>query len=211
MKTDDLIRALAADVTPVPSVTHGLRVQLAVALAVCAALLGIVLGYRADLGSAVLTPAPALRLGLALAVFGIGLRISLDLARPDGDARVRYWPLLGLAGGATLLVAWALVVTPASDWGRAMFGTRPAGCLLGIIVLSILPVATLMLALRRGATGSPTLLGAVAGLTGSGAAAAVYALHCIEDSPLFYVAWSGLAMALVTAASALIGARLLRW
>jgi hypothetical protein len=51
----------------------------------------------------------------------------------------------------------------------------------------------------------------VAGLAGSALSAAVYALHCTEDSPLFYVTWYGLAIAGVTLVSTLIAARSLRW
>jgi hypothetical protein len=38
-----------------------------------------------------------------------------------------------------------------------------------------------------------------------------YAMHCIEDSPLFYITWYGLAIGGVAAVSTLIGARVLRW
>ena len=57
----------------------------------------------------------------------------------------------------------------------------------------------------------PALAGFVAGLGGAGMAAAVYALHCTEDSPLFYVTWYGLAIGGVAVVSAVAGARLLRW
>ena len=43
--------------------------------------------------------------------------------------------------------------------------------------------------LCRGGTTAPALAGLVAGLAGSGLAAAIYAVHCTEDSPLFYVTW----------------------
>jgi len=84
-------------------------------------------------------------------------------------------------------------------------------CLVAIPVLSVLPVGGLFWALRRGATSVPALSGAVIGLAGSGAAAAVYAAHCIEDSPLFYVVWYSLAIIGVTIVSAVIGVRILRW
>nr|MCU0911860.1 DUF1109 domain-containing protein [Paracoccaceae bacterium] len=61
------------------------------------------------------------------------------------------------------------------------------------------------------ATTAPALAGLAAGIGGSGLSATLYALHCTEDSPLFYVTWYGLAMAGVTVASTLIGARVLRW
>jgi hypothetical protein len=64
---------------------------------------------------------------------------------------------------------------------------------------------------RRGATTAPALAGFVAGLAGSGLAAAIYTLHCTEDSPLFYVTWYGLAISTIAAVSAALGSRLLRW
>jgi hypothetical protein len=51
----------------------------------------------------------------------------------------------------------------------------------------------------------------LAGLAGGGLGAAVYALHCIEDNPMFFVTWYGVAIAGVTVVSALIGSRILRW
>jgi hypothetical protein len=68
-----------------------------------------------------------------------------------------------------------------------------------------------MTALRSGATTAPGLAGWVAGVAGGGFAAMIYALHCTEDSPLFYVTWYGLAIIGVTVASVLIGRRILRW
>jgi hypothetical protein len=65
--------------------------------------------------------------------------------------------------------------------------------------------------LRRGATTAPRLAGALAGLAGSGLAAAIYTLHCTENSPLFYVTWYGLGIVVVTLVSAAIGKRYLRW
>jgi hypothetical protein len=72
-------------------------------------------------------------------------------------------------------------------------------------------VGSLLVMLRRGATTAPAKAGFVAGLAGAGFAAAVYALHCTEDSPLFYVTWYGLAIMGVAIVSAMIGARSLRW
>jgi hypothetical protein len=41
--------------------------------------------------------------------------------------------------------------------------------------------------------------------------AALYALSCPDDSPLFVATWYSIAIAVVTAASAYIGSRTLRW
>ena len=62
------------------------------------------------------------------------------------------------------------------------------------------------------ATDLAAFIGALASFAmGSGAGAAVYAMHCTESSPLFYVTWYGLAILFVTTVSALIGRRILRW
>ena len=93
----------------------------------------------------------------------------------------------------------------------ALVGKTMATCLVMIPLLSVLPVAAILIGLRKGATTSPALAGFAAGLGGSGFAAMAYAMHCIEDSPLFYVTWYGLAIGGVTVVSTLIGARVLRW
>jgi hypothetical protein len=93
----------------------------------------------------------------------------------------------------------------------ATVGKTMTTCLVTIPLLSILPVGSLLIMLRQGATTGPAKAGFVAGLAGAGFSAAVYALHCTEDSPLFYVTWYGLAIMGVASVSALIGARSLRW
>jgi len=105
---------------------------------------------------------------------------------------------------------WALTTTPPGGVPMAVQGKTMVWCLTMIPLLSVLPVTVLLLVLRRGATSRPRLAGAMAGLAGSAGAAATYALHCTEDSPLFYVTWYGLAMAVVTLAAAWIGGRVLR-
>ncbi len=42
-------------------------------------------------------------------------------------------------------------------------------------------------------------------------AAAVYSLHCPEDSPLFFLLWYGLGIVIAGAAGARLGSRVLRW
>jgi hypothetical protein len=77
--------------------------------------------------------------------------------------------------------------------------------------MSLPLLAATLWALRRGASTRPALSGALAGLLSGGAAATVYAVHCPEDSPLFYASWYVLAILGATALGALLGARLLRW
>ena len=122
-----------------------------------------------------------------------------------------YLYALLVAALALALWAWAYGATPAEARQMATQGKTLTACLVAIPLLSVLPVASLFYALRQGATTAPRRAGFVAGLAGSGLSAALYALHCTEDSPLFFVTWYGLAILGVTLVSTLIGGRLLRW
>lgn len=209
MNTDLLIRALAADtaVDRRPGVV--LVGGLVVALGICVGLLWLTLGVRADLGQVLGNPLSLLRFILAGSLMLVAGWLCLRLSRPGGA--VRLWPLAGIAAASLTALFWAGYTTPTEGWGMAIIGKTAVNCLISIPCLSLVPVAVTFVALRRGATTAPALAGAVAGLCGGGLAAMVYALHCTEVSPLFYVTWYGLAIAVVTLAASLVGARLLRW
>ncbi len=211
MRTDDLIRALAADTMPERPVAGAMLWVLVPALGGALLLLWLILGFRSDLLQAVSNPVALTRWVLAGALAVVSMRLALALARPEGGAQARLWPLAGVALLALGLLGWAYVTTPPGGRQMAMVGKTMWTCLLTIPLLSVLPVGGMLWALRRGATTVPARAGAVVGLAGSAAAAAVYALHCTEDSPLFYVTWYGVAILGVTLVSAAIGARVLRW
>jgi hypothetical protein len=211
MKTDDLIRALAADTVRPVSPRTVLLLGLVPSLAVAALAVWVTLGFRDDLATSVTTPVSVLRFILTGILGLAATRLALLLARPEGAGTVRLWPLAAVAAAALGLLLWAYVTTPADARQMATVGKTMTTCLVTIPLLSILPVGSLLVALRRGATTAPARAGFVAGLAGSGFAAAVYALHCTEDSPLFYVTWYGLAIMGVAVVSAVIGARSLRW
>ncbi len=211
MKTDDLIRTLAADTLRPRPLMATLLLGLIPALAIALAAVWLTLGFRADIGSALVSPVSAVRIILT-GILGIAAaRLALVLARPEGVQAARLWPLAVVAVAALGLLLWAYVTTPAEARQMATIGKTITTCLVTIPLLSILPVASVLYTLRQGATTAPARAGFVAGLAGSGLAAAIYALHCTEDSPLFYVTWYGLAIMGITLVSTLIGARLLRW
>ena len=211
MNTEALIRALAADMKIQRRPARMVAAGLPLALAAGALGLWLTLGFRGDLAASLSIPESALRFLLAGAVGLAGLRMGLVLARPEGRGLVRFWPLVIIALVAAGAVAWGWLVTPPGARQMAIVGKTMVTCLVTIPLLSILPVAAILTGLRRGATTAPALAGLAAGLGGSGLSAMIYALHCTEDSPLFYVTWYGLAIAGVTVASTLIGARILRW
>lgn len=211
MKTDDLIRALSADTVPARPLLATLLTGLIPAVGFAGIVVWSVLGYRADLAQSLFDPVSVARFILAGALAFAGLRIALAFARPEGRIQARLWPLAVLGAIALGLLIWAYVTTPADARQMAVVGKTMTTCLVSIPLLAILPVASILGMLRHGASTTPRLASMVAGLAGGGVAAAVYALHCTEDSPLFYVTWYGLAIAIVTIAASLIGPRFLRW
>lgn len=211
MRTDELVRLLAADATPAPDPRRQLVRGLAAGALVVAAVALPVLGFRPD-PLAVLTSGRVmlkqlLPVLLAVAAFGAALR----LARPEG--RVGRWGVLLAAVPVLLVVAVAaeLAALPRAAWMPALVGGTSRFCLVAITLMALPPLAGALWALPAGASTRPAASGALAGLLAGGTAAALYAIHCTEDSPLFYAVWYGLAVLLATAAGAAIGRRLLRW
>jgi len=68
-----------------------------------------------------------------------------------------------------------------------------------------------LIVLRAGAVTAPGWAGLASGLAAAALAAAIYAVHCNEDSPLFVAAWYGLAVMLVGGLGAILGRLTLRW
>lgn len=211
MKTDDLIAALAADNQTEPPVRLLLWPALALALVMAVLVVRVTLGFRDDLLASLLDPVSVMRFVLTAALGILGLRLALILARPEGRGLARLWPVALPAAVALGLFAWAYVVTPAGGRQMALVGKTMTTCLVMIPLLSVLPVTAILVSLRKGATTSPALAGFAAGLCGGGFAAMAYAMHCTEDSPLFYVTWYGVAICGVTLVSTMIARRFLRW
>jgi hypothetical protein len=211
MKTEELIQALAADNTrPVVPIDRLLMGALAVGAAASVILFGVLLGPRADVADAVHSPAFLLKLLVAMSLAVTSAAVLVECARPL--PRLRRSPLLWLAPLLMLAgVVAELTLTPAALWPQRLLGHAAARCLLLIPLLSLAPAAALLLTLRRGAPARPALAGAFAGLVAGGVAAALYALNCREDSPLFVATWYTLAVVIVTGLSAFIGSRALRW
>jgi hypothetical protein len=206
MRTEDLIRALAADVRPSQPPRRLLPLALLAAGAAAGGAFLLVLGTRPDLLVALQRPGVALKhlvvLFSALAAFGASLR----LARPEAPIGVWGWALL-VAPVIAVTAFWASAwVTPVEFWPA-----RIAQCLAGIGGLGLPILGATLWALRRGAPARPGVAGAVAGLLAGSTGASVYALYCTEDSPLFWGVWYVLAVAIVAGIGALLGRRLLRW
>ncbi|TVR06091.1 MAG: DUF1109 family protein [Salinarimonadaceae bacterium] len=209
MKTDDLIRTLAADAAAAPPVESYLRPALVAGFAASLALFLVTLGLRPDLAQAAETlrfvVKPFFPLIFAICALIVLARLWRPGARVPGALLVLAPALLALAVGLEL------AAEPSERWGALLVGDNALKCLVFIPLFSAAPLAAILYALRHGAPTRPALTGAVAGLVAAGIGATLYALHCPDDSPLFVAAWYALATALVCGVGALLGARFLRW
>jgi hypothetical protein len=211
VKTDDLIRLLAADAPVREPLGPALALALVFGLAVCAVLLVFEIHLRHDLLTAILMPRVAFKIVVTASVAVLAVVLLERVGRPGvsiGRAcRLLLLPLAALV----IAVGLELAATPASSWGTRLVGRNAVWCLFYIPVFAALPLAGILTAMRRSAPESPTLAGAVAGLAAAGIAAAFYAWHCPDDSPLYVATWYTLAAAAVTGVGALVGRRLLVW
>lgn len=211
MKTDDLIDLLAQDSSPPWRFRSVLALALALGIVIAAVLFFTAIGFRPDISEALRSDRFLFKFVVTIALAMTATSAIVRLGRPGGRLAHR-----GLALGiAPALLACAavieLLVVPEGEWMPRLVGHNARFCLTLIPLLSIGPLACLLVALRQGAPTRPGLAGAVAGLAASGIAATLYASNCTDDSPLFVMTWYPIATLAVTAAGCLTGRRLLRW
>lgn len=207
--TEQLIRRLA-DTPPPPRLSMlTVAAPMLGAAGVAVGLFLLLAGPRADLLAALSDPGILAKLVLPVALAVPALLLALRSARPGTP--LSLWVLGVPAVAALLLFLTRLVQTPPDLIAPAIMGSSAAACLLSITTLSVPAIALGLILFRRGAALRPALTGALIGLAASAGVTAGYALHCNEDSPLFFTIWYGLAIILCTAAGAAAGRSLLRW
>jgi hypothetical protein len=206
-RTEDLILDLAA--SPVPQV-----IPAGATVTGLLAFLGLVIGVflwvfdlRPDLFTALATLPVLAKSLLPLALFVMAFRLALVSLRPGASFAI--WPLaLPFAAGLVL------VGQRVSDGGTLlteMMGQTAIACVSAISLLSVVPLLAGLILMRQGAPTRPILTGSLTGLAIGAATASGYALHCSEDSPLFFMVWYSLGIVVAASCGAAIGYRLLRW
>ncbi len=212
MRTDELIKALAADAgtrQPAPSRALGLALVAGVALA--GIVFAILLGPRDDIGTAIGTWRFEFKLVVTTLLFVTTIPVLVRLARPDASLGNAILPL---AIAPLLLVAGIIVelmVTPPQAWVAHTVGHNWRDCLTIIPLLALTPLAAVMIALRSGAPASPMLSGALAGVVAGAISATYYATLCTDDSPLFVATWYTIAIIGLALAGAIAGRTALKW
>jgi hypothetical protein len=212
MKTDDLISLLARDNT---RFAPDLRMRLAIGAlsgaAISLAILIFYYGIRHDLSALTSNWRVMVKYAVALSFALSAAILSLRLSQPFPPS-LRDWLLL-LPAPLILAVACIgeLAATPPEDWWRRAIGLYTVPCLVSVPLLSAAPLIGIIWALRKGAPASATQAGLGAGGMAAGMGAAIYALHCPDDSPLFLALWYVAATALVMGVALSGGRRFLRW
>lgn len=212
METEQLIRTLAADN---PNRDRPVGFVLAIALFASApvslAMFATGLGVRPDVMTAMHNPFFDLKFVITLALAISAIVVGLHLSRPEASLKGWGWLLLIPVGIVALGIASEMMMPQRLPMMTRLVGSNSRICMTAIPLLSLPLLAGALIGLRHGAPARPALAGALAGLISAGLAATLYASHCTDDSPLFVATWYPIATALVTAAGALIGAKVLRF
>jgi hypothetical protein len=213
MKTDDLIKALAADAKSVERpISRTLAGAVGVGALLSMTVFLMMIGTRPDfieLLSSSVRYVFKLVVMLSLAVPAYFL--VRGLSRPDFKIDGGLWWLA--LGPAMLLlgVGLELITIPSDTWHAKMIGHNSFYCMTLVPMLSLAPFVAVLYALKCGATMHPAIAGAIGGILSAGIGATLYASHCPDDSPLFVAAWYPVSFVLMTILGAVIGSRYLRW
>ncbi|KQV15649.1 hypothetical protein ASC97_31285 [Rhizobium sp. Root1203] len=211
MKTHRLIALLAED-APV-RMRHGrtMAAALFVGAAISIAYMVLFVGIRPDILAVVDTPRVCFKICQTLILAVVAAALVFPMGCPGVSLKTRalalVLPVALLAVGVTM----ELVVVPERNWMTSMTGNYAVYCILFVPILSLAPLACLLLALKEAAPDKPGLAGAVAGLAAGAIAASVYAWHCPDDSPLFLAVWYSIAIMVVIFAGFILGRHVLRW
>lgn len=211
MKTDELIHLLSED-APV-GIRLGSRMWQAVLIggALSLALLLATVGIRHNFLAMAETARVGFKISETVLLALLALRLAFRIGRPGVRIAPDGFSLLVPAILLAAAIGIELTAVPEPNWRASWLGRNAAFCVVFIPVLSLAPLTGLLMALRQGAPDNPATAGAAAGLAAGALAAAIYALHCPDDSPLFLASWYGIAITLVTVAGWMIGRRMLKW
>ncbi len=210
MRTEELVRTLAADAPPAPMRPLTPRLLIAVGIAVAAWLAVMIPMYgmpaqAAPRGWFWMKNAYSLVLALA------GLVAVTRLARPGGRMGWALWLALAAIAWLAMMAVHETMTAAPGQIAALWLGQTWTVCAVRIMVFSIPTFAAAFWFLRRMAPTRPTLAGAAAGFFAGAVGAAIYGLYCQESAAAFVVAWYTLGIAVCAAIGAGLGRSLLRW
>ena len=211
--TDELISTLSSTQGPRgrrhPSLE--LAVALLVGLVLAVACTSAALGLRSDLAMSAARPAVWLKLAVTGSIVAMAGMAALRLSLPG-----RTWTGARIALGVTftMVAAWAgidLLTMPMRDWAPCIEGRDWSTCLIAIPLLSLGPMITVGIAMRRLAPTRLKTAGTLLGLASGAIAAMAFSLYCRDDALPFLALWYGIALAFSAMIGRLAGPSFLRW
>lgn len=213
MSTEELIRRLSGEVTPVAPHALEKRLLLGAAAGVIlgAILLMAWLGPQPDILSVPFAQAFLTKIAYT-SLLSIGaLAACVHLMRPEGKPAA--WFVLAMAPVIVLggLAAAELIRTPQNAWPALIFGNSVIACLLRVLVIAVPIFLGLVWAAKSFAPTQLRAAGASIGFVAGSMGAAIYAVHCIETAACFIFLWYSAAILIAAALGALVAPKFLRW
>ncbi len=213
MKTDDLIQALAVDLPArgKRNIERNIALWLIPAALLVLAGVGLWLGFRSDLSSAMIGPTFWAKAAYTAALAATGFWLLARLGRPGASAKAPLLALAALLFGVGGLAIYEMMTMPMPERMPALMGDSARVCAPNILLLSALAAPFVFWTARAFAPTRPTLAGAAAGLLTAGFATTLYGLHCPEHTASFVAVWYSIGMAIAVAVGAMIGRIVFRW
>jgi hypothetical protein len=211
--TDQLIELLAADLTPVGRRRVFSTMILGFALSTAEAFGAMVLIFdpRPEVLSERSLDTLLIKILFASGVAAIAAVFLPQLARPQMRMRslpkLVFIPFVAVAASATV----ALVSSHWSSWAGMIVGQDWKTCLFMIPVLAIMPFASLIWALRMGASTDPKHAGELAGLVAGGLGALACTFPCVDGALPSIALWYSFPIVMCATVGAKLGPILLRW
>lgn len=212
MKTEELIRTLAADSAPMQRLPHpALRamIWLAISTVYVAGIVGI-MGLRPDIAAKLAEPRFLVEVGAAYLTSMTAAAAAFCASCPGRPLWERFAPL-------PFLVIW-LASLGEGCW-RSWLQSGPDGlalrpdlqCFPTILIVSIVPAVFIFVMVRRAAPIAPITTSALATLAAAALAAAALRLFHAQDASLMVLVWQFGSVALLAGIAALFGQYLLPW
>lgn len=211
--TEDLIRQLAADLTPRRPGMAALRLAIAIVAGAIISLVLASLWLGQPLAAVGYTgiPAFAMKLGFAVSMVIISGILLFSAGRPGQRIGARISWLLVPPFLVTAMAIMEIGITAPQHREAAWLGSSWLTCLLSIAAFSLPVLLGITWAFKRLAPTRLRLAGFLAGITSGSTAAVVYALYCSETTATFLASWY-MAGILISGFIGLgIGPRLMRW
>lgn len=212
MKTDSLIEALAADgIVERGGLARAGAVLLPASILLLCAVFAAALGVRPNIGTPQVAAAVMLKLAITVTMAAAGLFLAYRQAGANPYGRTTAYLLAAPLFILALALMLDIDLRGLSGWQARLIGSNGWRCVMIVPLLSVLPLAAILLALRRGAVTRHILTGTIGGIAAAGIGASFYALNCTDDSPFFIAAWYGLATAIVAGLGAVSCRLFVRW